>query len=180
MTAIVSPRLRRDRPAPEPARVYSCAASARLRSILYVSSATRAMTSFELQQLVRDSRARNGALGITGILLYRAGNFIQYLEGPAAGVGELHLRIRRDRRHFSVITILDCEIGSRAFADMALRFQDLDGADDGGALWQFAPESGTKQPPGVNGVALRILDRFRQHRHLRPAAHGGALLARAS
>lgn len=170
MTAMMMPRAGRDcRPAPPPN-----AAPAPLRSLLYVSSASRALSAHELASLVAEARAWNAANGITGVLLYRRGNFIQYLEGPCDRIDALHRRIRRDARHHGVVPILDHRIAERAFAEQPLKFEDLDaaGATDCGRLETgFAGLPGDHPPAPPNGdfLALRILDRFRQHHHLRRA-----------
>ena len=174
MTAVLMPRAE---PAyrPEPP---SCVAAAPLRSLLYVSSATRAMSRGELARLVAEARIWNAANGVTGVLLYRMGNFIHYLEGPADRLGALHRRIRRDRRHHGMVPILDHRIETRAFAGQALKFEDLDaaGADCGGLVETGIagmpgahPAAAASASPTGDCLALRILDRFREHHHLRRA-----------
>ena len=170
MTAVLVPReaafVRREAgpPAALPLRLYS---------LLYVSSATRPFSQRELVRLVAEARAWNALNGVTGVLLYRMGNFIQYLEGPYESIDALKRRIRRDPRHHGMVPILDCRIERRAFEGQALRFEDLDaglgqGPRDAGiaALLNAHPPA----PPPASGagcIAERLLDRFRQHHHLR-------------
>lgn len=173
MTAVLMPRAER----PFRSEAQPCAVPAPLRSLLYVSSATRAMSPGDLAALVAAARRWNAANFITGVLLYRMGNFIQYLEGPADRIDALQRRIRRDARHHSVVPILDYRIQARAFAGQPLKFEDLDAA---GAAACAPVEAGIAgmlgahpaAPPSASGdcLAKRILDRFRQHHHLRPAA----------
>ena len=57
------------------------------------------MTRGELADLLEGARARNTRHGITGMLVYDAGYFIQMLEGPEAAVRQLLKNIRNDPRH---------------------------------------------------------------------------------
>ena len=93
--------------------------------IVYCSDA---MTEFSPQQLVallERSRVNNQARGITGMLLYRGGRFLQVLEGEAANVHPLVDRIGRDPRHHRVVLSSETEIDVRDFADWSMGFADL-------------------------------------------------------
>ncbi len=92
-----------------------------LQSLVYVSSATHLFGENELAQLLAHARARNHAAGITGLLLYCEGNFMQALEGPAQAVAEAFTRIGRDSRHHGVTQLSLHAIPGREFAgwDMA-------------------------------------------------------------
>jgi len=50
--------------------------------LVYVSSATELFSDTQLENLLLRSRQNNSTLGITGMLLYKDGNFMQCLEGP--------------------------------------------------------------------------------------------------
>lgn len=50
-------------------------------SIAYVSSATVAFNETKLQDLVAQCQRNNERLGVTGILVYSDGNFMQVIEG---------------------------------------------------------------------------------------------------
>ena len=49
--------------------------------LVYVSSAVRPFSKSELVELLNVTRDNNSRLGVTGMLLYRDGNFMQVLEG---------------------------------------------------------------------------------------------------
>ena len=49
--------------------------------LIYVSSAIKLMHDDELLLLLEKARENNSRLGITGMLLYKEGNFMQMLEG---------------------------------------------------------------------------------------------------
>jgi len=70
--------------------------------LLYCSQAVHAFGEEQLADLLEASLAWNAQSGITGLLCYGNGHFVQVLEGAATDVEELFARIRRDRRHHHV------------------------------------------------------------------------------
>jgi hypothetical protein len=48
--------------------------------LVYFSSATKECTKPELQKLLDEARKKNTKLGVTGMLLYKDGNFMQVLK----------------------------------------------------------------------------------------------------
>lgn len=74
----------------------------------------------ELGNILRNARAKNTSLGITGALLYYEGWFAQTLEGGEKAVRTLYAHIEKDPRHASVQL---CEEGGskpRAFSRWAM------------------------------------------------------------
>ena len=63
-----------------------------LVAAVYVSSATRHLSEDENIGILRSAREHNEKSGVTGMLLYRDGNFMQVLEGPAGVVDSLFFR----------------------------------------------------------------------------------------
>jgi Sensors of blue-light using FAD len=94
-------------------------------SLVYVSSAKREFSEDELTALLKQSRENNARLDITGMLLYKDGNFIQVMEGPVDTVERLYQKIHDDKRHVGVIRMLAREIEQRQFSDWTMGFQDL-------------------------------------------------------
>lgn len=101
-----------------------------LLSLLYVSSATAPFSHPELEDLLRVSRANNARAGVTGMLLYRGGNFMQVIEGERDAVEELYRRIEADPRHHTTTVLLRETIPERRFSGWSMGFRDLDGAMD--------------------------------------------------
>jgi hypothetical protein len=97
-----------------------------LIQLVYVSSASKPFSAQELVVLLECSRRNNAQVGITGLLLYREGNFMQALEGEAAEVSRLHDRIAIDPRHRGLITLVKRPLVERAFAEWAMGFRNLD------------------------------------------------------
>lgn len=91
-------------------------------SLLYRSIALQPPTDFELGKLIRASQRRNRALGITGMLVYEEGHYLQSLEGPPDAMEEVWTSIRRDPRHCSIEVLKKTLIPGRMFAgwDMKL------------------------------------------------------------
>ena len=98
-------------------------------AVVYVSSATEPLSQQALVDLLTVSRRNNQREGLSGLLLYRGGNFMQLLEGDEAQVWSTHARIMRDARHRGVITILQQSITSRLFDDWSMAFGNLDDPD---------------------------------------------------
>lgn len=94
-------------------------------SIVYVSTATSLLSEDELESLLSASRLKNEQIGITGILLYHDGNFMQIIEGPKQAVVKLYAQIRGDALHKNLITLLDCPVEERLFAGWWMEFRNL-------------------------------------------------------
>ena len=96
-----------------------------LVSLIYVSSAVELFSPAELLALLETSRRNNTPVGITGLLLYKDGNFMQVIEGEAAEIHRLHDRISRDPRHTGLITLTERRIEQRQFSDWSMGFKNL-------------------------------------------------------
>ena len=93
--------------------------------LIYASTATQEFTEVELAELLREARASNERLQITGMLLYSNGSFFQILEGSASAVDELFDRIADDPRHAHAATIIREPIAKRAFGEWTMGFAAL-------------------------------------------------------
>jgi Sensors of blue-light using FAD len=93
--------------------------------LVYASSAVQPFTKPELQALLEQARAKNAKLGLTGMLLYKDGNFIQVLEGDQKAVTNLAAIIERDARHKGVLILLRGTSQERLFPDWSMGFRDL-------------------------------------------------------
>jgi hypothetical protein len=93
--------------------------------LAYVSSTCRLLTGPEIADLLIKSRASNARLGITGILLYKAGSVLQVLEGGEAEVTALFAAIERDPRHRSLVLLFKKPVDGPDFPDWRMAFRDL-------------------------------------------------------
>ncbi|WP_314425753.1 BLUF domain-containing protein [uncultured Microbacterium sp.] len=104
-----------------------------LFSLVYCSTATRPFDDVELAELLAGSREHNHAQGITGMLLYRDGEFVQILEGDRHDVEQLMERIGRDPRHTDVRILLEEPLHERRFEEWTMGYQALVAPDPGHA-----------------------------------------------
>jgi hypothetical protein len=82
--------------------------------LLYASRAADSSCA-ATDAILSQSRAHNPASGITGILCYGAGIFLQALEGGRNQVSDLYGHIQRDPRHKDVVLLHYEEISERRF-----------------------------------------------------------------
>jgi hypothetical protein len=93
--------------------------------LVYVSSASQLFSKPELQVLLGQARKKNAKLGVTGMLLYKGGNFMQALEGEQEVVTKLAGTIERDSRHKGVLVLLRGTSEQRLFPDWSMGFREL-------------------------------------------------------
>lgn len=94
--------------------------------IIYASSATTKYSKEELIALLKKSHKNNQDLGITGMLLYKDGSFLQVLEGEKSVVRTLFDKITHDNRHKGIFVYLEGNSEERQFSDWSMGFRDLD------------------------------------------------------
>ena len=68
-----------------------------------------------IEDILAQSRQFNPATGITGILCYGGGIFLQALEGGRTAVSDLYGHIQKDPRHKDVVLLHYEEIAERRF-----------------------------------------------------------------
>ena len=88
--------------------------------LLYASRAVPALDQEELVSILKKSKANNPALGVTGVLCFSEGIFMQVLEGGRSNVNKLYHRIATDSRHTQVELLCYEEIGERRFAGWSM------------------------------------------------------------
>ncbi len=91
-----------------------------LWAIVYVSQAARPVTRDDLLHVLEGARRRNGEEGITGILLYADGYFMQYLEGPKAGLHRVYVVIKTHPLHYGLIDLVREPIQAREFTEWSM------------------------------------------------------------
>jgi hypothetical protein len=93
--------------------------------IIYSSYAAVEFDDGKLKFLLIQSRERNKEMGITGMLLYFDGTFIQLIEGEEDEVKLLYKDICNDLRHRNVITLKEGPMEGRHFDNWSMGFKSL-------------------------------------------------------
>ena len=93
-----------------------------MHAIAYVSAASWNLLDEQLERIVSESRRLNALNGITGVLLYCDGNFMQYLEGEEQAVLETFVRIRASESHYQLNELMNQPILEREFSDWSMGF----------------------------------------------------------
>ncbi len=92
--------------------------------LIYASAATAPFTPQALKLLLTKARARNTMYGVSGMLLYNSGSFLQVLEGPQEGVDRILASILKDPRHTTARTLSRATIQAREFQAWSMGFVD--------------------------------------------------------
>ena len=87
--------------------------------LMYASRAVDADAE-TIAAIVKQSKAHNGAAGITGLLCFSDGIFLQVLEGGRSAVSAIYNRIASDPRHRDVVLLHYAEIAERRFSGWAM------------------------------------------------------------
>ena len=82
--------------------------------LLYASRAVDTSAA-AIETILSQSRQHNPGSGITGVLCYGGGIFLQAIEGGRAAVSELYGHIQSDKRHKNVELLSYEEITERRF-----------------------------------------------------------------
>ena len=98
--------------------------------MLYISTAVKPMNYDDFSALLQQCRDSNNKRGITGMLLYQNGTFMQMIEGEKQVVLELYDKILKDDRHTGVHTVLTGDIEARNFEDWSMGFFNMDKAGE--------------------------------------------------
>jgi hypothetical protein len=124
--------------------------------LLYCSRAVD-NTPDAIESILAQSRQHNAVSGITGILCYGAGIFLQAIEGGRLQVSELFGHIQRDPRHKDVALLHYEEIFERRFGGWTMGQVNL-GKLNQSLLLKYS-EKAELDPYAVSGkVSLALLE----------------------
>jgi hypothetical protein len=128
-------------------------------SIVYISTAIADFGEAALLQLLKQARGFNERAGITGVLMYGGGRFLQVLEGCPAAVRCLYARIEADPRHGRLEKLADGLLPQREYDEWYMSFAPLPTSLD----WQQVP--GYLTPPqlvlaSLGATAQPLLSEF--------------------
>lgn len=123
--------------------------------LVYASRAVRDLSPQDLQDILRRSREHNPSEGITGLLCFNDGVFIQVLEGGRDAVNARYKRIVMDERHDQPILLRYEEIGERRYAGWSMGQVNLHRLNP--ALLLKYGETQRLDPYRMSGAALTAL-----------------------
>lgn len=98
----------------------------RIAAVLYVSRVSDAFKLEDLELLMKRCQARNAKAGLRGILLYSAGHFIQFLEGPKEALDETLGRIVQDHRHRDLEFLMKATTDQYLFDEWSMGHLNID------------------------------------------------------
>ena len=114
----------------------------------------------EVGVIISTSIRNNRSTGLTGLLLFHDGYFLQALEGPAQAVSATYRRILNDPRHHESKILLSEQILVRAFPDWNMCARRITPADD--AILDTLARRQSFDPYGFTGeAAMRLLTAVR-------------------
>jgi hypothetical protein len=124
--------------------------------LLYASRATDPCGG-AMEDILAQSREFNPGSGITGILCFGGGIFLQVLEGGRTAVNQLYARIQHDPRHQDVVLLHYEEILERRFGGWTMGQVHMNRINTT-ILLKYA-EKPELDPYAVSGqVSLALLD----------------------
>lgn len=100
----------------------------RTTSLVYTSRSTQPVDMAMLGELTEHAARKNALIGVTGLLLYGSGNFLQVLEGNSTSVRMLYDKIRKDSRHTACQLLCTHARDQRLFPDWHMGQLNLDNA----------------------------------------------------
>lgn len=110
-----------------------------------------------IEAILSQSRQHNPECGITGILCYGGGIFLQAIEGGRMAVSELYGHIQRDARHKDVVLLNYEEISERRFGGWTMGQVNMSKIN-ASILLKYA-EKPVLDPYSVSGsVSLALLE----------------------
>lgn len=123
--------------------------------LTYQSRAVTPLSAAELEALAVQARERNHRLGLTGMLLYDSGRFLQTLEGPPDALAQVWESIRRDSRHHKIEVLTEHVIASRLFSGWDLLvYSRMEGETRPGEDSTLAPHALAHYVPQLARLAL--------------------------
>lgn len=124
--------------------------------LLYASRAVDPHTE-TIESILTQSRQFNPTCGITGILCYGGGVFLQAIEGGRNAVNELYGHIQKDVRHQDVVLLHYEEISERRFGGWTMGQVDISRVNTN-ILLKYS-ERAELDPYSVSGkVSLALLE----------------------
>jgi hypothetical protein len=97
-----------------------------LKTLTYTSWASPSITDQDVEAILRSARTNNPLQGLTGVLIFNGGAFMQVLEGSEDAVDDIVELIRHDPRHSNFFVREERIITERSFPDWSMAYLQMD------------------------------------------------------
>jgi hypothetical protein len=132
----------------------------RLLRLTYASRAAEWLTRTDLRAIAASAQKRNRAMGLTGLLLYVEGDFLQVIEGPGGAVEQLYEMIEADPRNIWVTRLATERVLRRAFADWSMGCFEVGLEQIDGDAFFLLDAQAPRVRPRFSGDFSIFLDQF--------------------
>lgn len=130
-----------------------------MKNIVYLSTSIKLLNDKQLIEILEIARKNNSERGVTGVLLYSEGTFIQVLEGSDEEVDNTFSKILGDTRHKNLIILIEDDIDKKSFADWSMGFATAR-ADKTEELIGYLKSTDKLQTKGGDSAAITTLKTF--------------------
>lgn len=134
-----------------------------INQLVYLSQATRKMSSEELNSILKVAQDNNKSIDVTGSLFYNGGWFLQVLEGPPATLSSLYKKIEKDTRHKNSRILYNEKADFRLFSRWSMNMTNLENrqADKYDQLVEVINAAQTDKKVGSASPAVALLKIFK-------------------
>lgn len=94
--------------------------------LAYISESTPGTTDQDIASILKVACAYNATHSITGLLVYNAGHYMQFLEGPYDATLTCFERVRRDPRHKAVHRFFEGTATTRSFPAWTMAYRNFE------------------------------------------------------
>lgn len=136
-----------------------CARKRPVFGFMYQCQESTPLTAEQIEEILEVSRRNNEKRGITGMLLYRDGRFLQVLEGEREPVMELIGTIKRDPRQKAFTVLYESE-WPRLFAGWFMDFRKLVGKSPAASAFSPGHQSDEALAEVLTRAPLRVRKRL--------------------
>ena len=134
-----------------------------INQMIYISQATRKMSTSDLHEILKVAQDNNQSIDVTGSLFYNGGWFLQVLEGPTDTLKKLYKKIEKDPRHKNSRIIYDEPARFRTFTRWTMNMTNLEDrqADKYDELVEVIEAAKTDRKIGAASPAVTLLKIFK-------------------
>ena len=125
--------------------------------LFYISTMREGLGEADFKDILSAARRNNRRLNITGLLIAKATQFAQALEGEESVVLSLYDHILKDDRHGGVVKIMCEEVEERIFPNWEMGFRDLAEIKDLQEIDLRDPKY-VRNPVELNGVFRKFVN----------------------